>query len=460
MAPLRLRLAGHGPAAPLRAQRAALTRRAAVLAPIGALAGCSWFDDWFGSTKQPLPGRREDVMVGEHRLEPPKTRPAIVLPPAVANPDWPQPGGDPAHVVGHPQTGAVLNEAWRTKIGEGGGFRRKITAQPVVFGGRVYTMDSNAVVSAFDLRRGARQWRVETKAKRDRSSNVGGGIAIDGGLLVATTGRGDVVALDAATGAPRWRYQLGVPARSSPTIADGRVFLTTIEQQILALSAQDGKKDWSHQATAAQTLVLGEPAPAYSDGVVVAGFGSGDLLALRAETGAVAWTDSIAAVGGRGSMADISAITGMPVIEGNRVFAIGEGGLMVAIDLPTGRRLWEREVAGSETPWAAGDWLFIVTMDSRAAVLDARDGAVGWVSDLPRYKNPKEQRDPITWFGPALAGDRLVFAGTNKSAIAVSPYDGKILGERKLPENAALAPIVAAGTLFIVTADGSLLALR
>lgn len=445
----------------LPAPPAGLARRAALLLPLGALAGCSLFEGWFGSNKKPLPGKREEVMAGEHGLEAPKgPRPAIVLPPAVADADWPQPGGNPAHTMGNLRSGPTLNEAWRVPIGAGGGFRRKITAQPIVFGGRVYAMDSNAVVSAYDLRNGTRVWRVATKAKNDRSSNVGGGIAIDGGLLTATTGRGDVVALDAATGAPRWRAELGVPARSSPTIAEGRIFLTTIEQQILAFSAQDGKKLWSHQATAAQTLVLGEPAPAYANGLVLAGFGSGDLLALRADTGGLAWTDSITAAGGRGSLADISAIAAMPVIAGDRVFAIGEGGLMVAIDLHTGRRLWEREVSGSEMPWLAGDWAFIVSLDSRAAALDARDGAVAWVSDLPRYRNAKEQRDPITWFGPVLAGERLVFAGTDKSAVAMSPYDGKILGSRKLPENASLAPIVAAGTLFIVTTDGSLLAFR
>lgn len=442
-------------------RRLALARRTALALPLAALAGCGMFEGWFGSNKKPLPGKREEVLTGQPGLAPPSgPRPVVVLPPVVANADWPQPGGDPAHQMGHLQTAAVLNQAWRAQIGRGGGFRRKITAQPVIAGGRVYAMDSDAVVGAFDLRTGARQWRFETKAKKDRSSNVGGGLALDGGTLVATTGRGDVVALDAARGTPKWRQELGVPIRSSPTIAEGRVYFTTIEQQIQALGIDDGKKLWSHQAAAAQTLVLGEPAPAYANGIVVAGFGSGDLLALRADSGTLAWSDSIAAGGGRGSLADISAISAMPVISGDRVFAIGQGGLLVAIDVHTGRRLWEREVAGSQTPWLAGDWMFIVTMEQRAAALDARDGTAAWVADLPRWHNPTKQHGPIEWFGPVLAGERLVFAGTEKQAIAISPYDGKILGERRLPEAASLAPVIAAGTLFIVTADGSLLAFR
>ncbi|MBV9756617.1 MAG: PQQ-binding-like beta-propeller repeat protein [Alphaproteobacteria bacterium] len=451
----------RGGQVPMRAPDAALAlrRRAALVAPL-ALAGCGLFKDWFGSNKVPLPGKREDVIAGGQGLQPSNPRRAVALPPAVANPDWPEPGGNPTHAMGQLQTAPVLNQAWRVAIGEGGGFRRKITAQPVVAGGRVYAMDSDAVVSAFDLRNGARRWRVVTRAKKDRSSNIGGGLAIEGGTVFVTTGRGDVLALDAGTGVTRWRQQLGVPARSSPTIAEGRLFFVTIEQQILALAAGDGARIWSHQASTAQTMVLGEPAPAYANGLVVAGFGSGDLLALRADSGGVAWTDSIAAVGGRGSMADISAISAMPVIADNRVFAIGEGGLMVGLDLPTGRRLWEHEVAGSQTPWIAGEWMFIVTLEGRTAAINAADGAVAWVGSLPRYKNPKEQKDLIAWFGPALASERLVFAGTNKRLVAVSPYDGRILGQRELPDNASVPPVVAGATLLIVTADGALTAYR
>ena len=94
------------------------------------------------------------------------------------------------------------------------------------------------------------------------------------------------------------------------------------------------------------------------------------------------------------------------------------------------------------------------------AALDTRDGRVAWLADLPRYENVQKQRDPIIWMGPVLVGNRLVVAGTDKRALAVSPYDGSILGEQKLKDAASLAPVVAGGTVYVLTDDGSIAAFR
>ena len=69
--------------------------------------------------------------------------------------------------------------------------------------------------------------------------------------------------------------------------------------------------------------------------------------------------------------------------------------------------------------------------------------------------------NPITWYGPTLLGDRLVVAGTDKEALSVSPYTGEILGRQTLPSAASpLEPVVADGTLLMISDDGKLLALR
>jgi len=105
--------------------------------------------------------------------------------------------------------------------------------------------------------------------------------------------------------------------------------------------------------------------------------------------------------------------------------------------------------------------MFIVSADQKMAAISTSDGLVAWASQLPQWNNPAKQKNAISWFGPVLVGDRLVVAGTSRDALSVSPYTGMILSRQKLSAAAApLEPVVADGTLLIVSDDGRLLALR
>jgi outer membrane protein assembly factor BamB len=438
--------------------RRSLARGAALLLGAGALAGC---DDLFSTPKPRLAGKREPIMAQRRGLSVDEGAPLkVVLPTPVTNANWPQAGGNPAHLMGHLAARTALAESWTANIGAGGGYRQKILAQPVISNGLIYTMDSDAVVSAFDVQSGSRAWRFDTKNEDADSTNVGGGLGVDQGVLYAVNGLADIVALDAAKGTLTWRKTLESPARSAPTIADGRIFVVTIEDKLRALATTDGRALWTHQAANARTSLLGRPAPAYADGLVVAGFGSGELSAMRADSGGVAWSDSLAAASTTAGVADLSAIRGLPVISSGRVYAIGLGGLLLGLDLRSGRRLWEREVAGEDSIWAAGDWLFVVSAGQQMGAVNADDGRVAWVVDLPAFEDVEKQTDSISWFGPLLAGDRLIVGGTNQMALAISPYTGETLGRQKLSGAASLGPVLAGGTVFIISDDGRLLALR
>ncbi len=435
----------------------ALTRRAALLAPL-ALAGCG---DWFGATKTPLPGKRLDVLppVRNLTVDTANTSP-IVLPPPLLNPDWPQVGGNPQHHMGPLAAGTALKLIWRASIGEGASYRRQLTAQPIVAGGNVFTMDAAGVVCAFRLADGSRLWRFNTKAKKDRSQELGGGISFDHGVLYAATGRAEVVAIDAARGVPRWRQTIGAPARAAPTVSGGKLYVPTIAAQLLALDAAGGKQIWSYQGRAALVGLLGEPSPAIGNGLVIAGFASGELTALSLDTGAVQWSDNLGAVLGAGSPADLSAVHALPVVDGSEVYAISMGQVLVAEDIHSGRRVFYLDVAGSETPSVAGDWVFVLTADQRLAAIQREVGLVRWITVMPLFTNPKHERGPILWHGPLLAGGRLLLAGENGELAAVAPETGKILDRARLPGPAAQAPTVADGTVLVLLRDGTLTAWR
>lgn len=93
------------------------------------------------------------------------------------------------------------------------------------------------------------------------------------------------------------------------------------------------------------------------------------------------------------------------MIDKNLVIAISFGGKIVAIDKRTGQRVWQRDIAGAQTPWLAGNYVFILTSDNEVVALGRETGAIQWVSWLARYRNEKERSDPVSWTGPFWPAD-------------------------------------------------------
>lgn len=434
------------------------TRRGVLLgAGAGLLAGCETLDSIVGTRKTPLPGERLPVLAVERPLDV-EAAGAPDLPPPRPMPDWPQAGGVVSHAPGHPELGAPLGTLWRLSVGAGSAYRRRLVAPPIVAGGTVFAMDAYGEVTAVDAARGRRRWSLDTRPEKDRSGALGGGCAFADGVLYVVTGMAEAMAVDPADGSVRWRVSLPAPARGAPTVAGGRLYVPTIENRLLALSAANGERQWTYRAQPVTTLVLGLPAPAVEGEVVVAGFASGELAAIRATDGRVSWSETLASVRG-GGFSDIAAITALPVIDRERVFAGGLGGIAIAIDLRSGRRLWERDVAVGETPWAAGDALFLVTTGGELACFGREDGRVRWLRPLGRFEDERRKRYPITWGPPVLAGGRLLIAGSHGQMVQVSALSGEEIARTRLPGGVTLAPAVAGGVLYLLTDDAELVAM-
>ncbi len=433
-----------------------LSRRAALLMPL-ALGGCSWFDWLTDEEKKPIPGNRLPVLAAARGMRIDSIEP-VTLPPPVTNASWLQYGGVVSHVGGSLSGG--LTRAWSTGIGQGGDYRTRLTAQPLISGGQVYTMDTDCNVTAFELATGRQIWRTRTRPKKNSTSNVGGGIAIFDGVIYVTTGLAQALALDLGTGAIKWRTGIPSPARSSPTVTQEGIFLSTMDQQFIGLSRQDGKLLWSYQANVANTGTLGQAAPAYADGVLVAGFESGDLAAVRADSGTLVWTDNMGGVKGSASLSEFASVRAAPVIDAGLVYAVGLGGLLAALDLRSGRRVWQRDIAGANTPWIAGDFMFMVDSEQKVGAIDKNDGTVHWVEDLPRFNNPKRTRGLITWYGPSLVGGKLVLVSDKGRMAVLDPISGALVTSSDLEDTASLAPVAAQGYVLILTDDATLTAYK
>jgi outer membrane protein assembly factor BamB len=424
------------------------------------LSGCG---AWLGGRETPpLPGERISIMLFQRDLTPdPRIADLdIHLPKPELNDDWPQSGGYPDHAMHHLKVAANITEAWRVDIGAGSGADRRLLSPPVVVGGTVFAVDVNFVVSAYEASDGSRLWRFDPKVPKNDREAFGGGVAHDNGRIFLTTGFATIIAIDAADGKEVWRRSTSGPIRAAPTATGGRIYVITIDNEITAYNASNGETLWSHAGFAEAAGLLGGASPAVSGSTVVAPYSSGEIYALRVENGRVIWFDNLAALRRLDQISSLTDIRGRPVIDRGLVFAISHSGRMVAIDQRTGGRAWDRNIGGVEMPWVAGDFIYLITNQSELVGLTRRGGRVRWIRPLPRFEDVKNREDLIHWSGPVLVSDRLVVVGSYGEALSISPYTGEILGRVKLPAGASLAPVVAGGTLYIITDKAQLIALR
>ena len=430
------------------------------VAALMALSGCGIFKG--GVKKTPTVGNRVSILTSENGVETDATIAdvQVLLPAPSVNDAWAQPGGNPAKSMGQLALAAQPNRAWQASI-DGGSNRERMAAPPVVGENKLFVMDVHGVAHAFKSDTGGALWTTPiTEGKINQSARFGGGVSYDDGKVYATDGLGDVVALNAADGKELWRAKPGGPLRGAPTIANGNVYVLSQDNQIFAINQLDGKVQWAQSGTLETQGVFGVAAPAASQGSVVAGYSSGELSAYRYENGRVLWQDALSRTSSTTSVSSLADIDAAPVVDGGRVYAVGQGGRMVALELSTGQRLWEQNLGGISTPWIAGEWLFVMTDDARLAALSRASGKARWIAQLPRYRNLKKRSGPITWFGPVLAGNRLVLTNSQGQIVYASPTDGSVVQTVETKVAFALSPVVANSTLYTLDQKGRITAYR
>ncbi len=454
-----------------------LSRGALAVALMLSVAGCSTLGrlNPLGRDKGPgaraSEGERVSVIAFDQTVTPAEALKGVAfeIPPPVLNPAWPQPGGTPEQPLAHVQAAPELAIAWRRRIGEGTSRGNQVTATPIVADGRVYAMDGQATVSAHDATSGAPVWRVDLTPRERRDQEAyGGGLAFADGRVYVSSGFRFVAALDAATGATVWRTPVEAPMRGAPTVAAGRVFAVSADNEVFAFDARTGAESWSYQALIEPARFAIASSPAVAGDTVVAPFASGELVALRAQNGNELWTDVLSRASRTNALSELRDIAGRPVIYQGDVFATSNSGVFSSTDLRTGARRWSLPVSALTTPWPAGDVVYVMSKAGELICVARDSGQVYWLTDLNAGRVRKEggflgffdREVRPTWSSPLLASNRLITVSTDGVAVAADARTGAVQKTVPLGSPAFIAPVAAGGTIYVVTEEAELIALR
>ena len=430
-----------------------------------ALSGCSSLLSSDESDQPRLEGERISILDLQKDLSPSSTSQSITIstPPASLNTEWPQAGGYPHHAMQNLSVGTLntpLERIWRADIGDGSSNKTPLNAKPVMAAGHVFTLDTNNKVKAFHNQTGQLKWVQDVQNPREDDQVIAGGLAYADGNLFVTSGYNEALALNPENGEILWRQTISAGSRAAPTILNRRVFINTMNNNLIALNAADGKLLWEYEGVGETTGLLGAASPAANEQIVIPAFSNGDIAALRVENGSTVWEDSLANSLRLGGMAGLSDIRGLPVIAGDRIIAASYGNRVAAFDINSGGRLWQKEISSAETPWVAGNTVYILTPEAKLLALNINDGKIIWVASLQQYENMESLKDPINWAGPIMINGNLMVSSSDGRVVELDSTNGQEVKKWDAGDDISITPIVAEGTLLILTDDGTLSAYR
>ena len=431
----------------------------ALLACLFLLAACET-PSWAGGSPPEIKraaGERTDVLLNVKRLKPDAAvaEQAVDVPEPADLTEWHNHNEamQTPHIA---STGFAREQSAR--IGDGNDFSRDTVSPPIVAGGVVYAMDAAGVVSAHDA---ADIDKIRWVDKSGLTENVydvlGGGLAFDDGVVYATTGYGNLRAIDTATGKSKWNVRVGAPVRGAPAVGSGMVVVLTADNQTLAFDIATGAPRWEHRGIKESAGYFSTTAPVMSDGMVVAAYSSGELFVMRVETGSVVWSDALGNTVKTRASAVFSGIDADPIVQDGVVVVVSSSGEMQASALLNGRPLWQIKVASHRTPWSAGNALFVLSDTHDIAAIFKRDGLIRWSESLAvaDKNDPNKDKTPPL-YGPILAGNAVMVMDHKGQLFSFKPDTGERLATRELTRNIVSSPIMAGGAMYVMTKDAKL----
>ncbi len=266
------------------------------------------------------------------------------------------------------RNGGPFDVAWRRQL------RGSCQGAPLVLGNRLFVGDNSGALSILSASDGSLLGSVQTDGEV-RSAPVA---TADGATVIFGSADGILRAID-LTGAERWRYDARSAIYGAPLIADGRVYAGTAEGELAALDAATGTLAWRSQAAE----YAFEQAATIGDGALFAGSWDRNAYALEAATGALRWRGPSAGSDREGFVAwYYSPADSPPAFAGGNVFFADRAYRLTVFDAQTGERRLDEAKCSAVAQAADGASVYVRHSDGRVS-RRAADGSALWTAEVP-----------------------------------------------------------------------------
>ncbi len=335
---------------------------------------------------------------------------------------------------------------WSRSVGNGvSGYYSKLT--PVVGLDKVYVADRDGLIEALNPANGKVEWK--TDLEKDNSALLTGGLVLGDGKLFVGTANAKVIALDAETGKEVWRTTVAGEVLSKPLVSDGLVVVNTSLGVLQALDAETGASKWQVSNEVPTLTLRGDSSPVAVSGGVFWGLANGRLAGALMSDGRMLWQQLIAAPKGSTEIDRLVDVDASPVIDGDRLYAVGYNGTLVSIDLRSGQIAWKRNYSSATDFVIDGSELFLVTAKDHIVAVDARSGTELWQNTDLQYRQLS---------APAVIDGYLVVGDAEGYLHWLDTQSGEFVSQESVDGSGIAVPPVALDDngFIVVTRDGEI----
>jgi eukaryotic-like serine/threonine-protein kinase len=328
----------------------------------------------------------------------------------------------------------------------------------------VYFGSYDGAFYAVDAETGKQRWRFETAGERQFTYKGLHGLqpsgqrmpdpwdfylsspAVFDGAVYFGSGDGNVYALDAATGALKWRFPTGDAVPGSPAVANRLVLVGSWDGSLYALAAASGKLKWRFQGgTDPQTGNQQgfQSSPAVVGGVLYVGCRDSNLYAIDAATGKRKWAFS-----NHGSW----VLPSPAVHEGQVYFGTSDTGLLHVVDARTGALVYTQDMKFPvySSPAIADGALYVGTFGGKLAAMDLKTRALLW-----EFQTEASKRNLAAY---SKSDGKIDFS----KMMSYNFYEEMVVGVAKLLTTGSIlsSPAIVDGQIYFGSADGNVYALK
>ncbi len=336
---------------------------------------------------------------------------------------------------------AKLKSRWSRGVGDGQG-EGLYKINPVLVKDTIYVASAEGRVMAVEPESGRVRW------KRDLELALSGGVGHHGDSIFVGASEGLVMRLDASSGAEIWRTVVSGEVLSAPQANGQYTVAQTYDGKLMGFDYETGEVRWTYTSDVPVLTLRGTGTPMILGDNAIAGFADGKVVAVNLRSGNVAWEARVAIPQGRSEIERIVDIDGTMALQGTELYAASYQGRLVAIDIRSGRRIWQRNVSSVSGVGVGFGNVYVADDDGTVSAFLRNGQGVRWQNIDLGFRD-LSRPTPVSSYVAVVDFEGYLHL--------LSQVDGDLVGRTKVDSSGARADMLVRGNrLFVYTNDGTL----